>query len=134
MSVTVTPLYAALIAFLFVILSVRVVTARRSARVALGDGGDKALLRRQRVQANCAEYAPFGLVLMSLAELQAAPAIVLHAIGLMLLAGRIVHAIGVSQEDEPLALRVTGMAFTFTAILSGAAVNMLAPMVLVPFK
>lgn len=127
MSVTVTPIYAALIGILFVILSVRVIAARRSARVALGDGGDKVLLRCQRVQANCAEYAPLALVLMTLAELQAAPALVLHAIGTMLLGGRVVHAAGVSQENEQFAMRVTGMALTFTAILSAAAVNLLGP-------
>ena len=71
---SVTPIYAGLIAVLFVALSLRVIAARRSARVGLGDGGDKTLLRRQRVQANCAEYAPLALGLMTLAELQSAPA------------------------------------------------------------
>lgn len=52
----------------------------------------------------------------------------------MLLTGRVVHAVGVSQEDENFALRVTGMALTFTAILCGAAVNLLAPIVLAPVK
>ena len=129
---SVTPIYAGLIAVLFVALSVRVIAARRSARVALGDGGDTALLRRQRVHANCAEYAPLALVLMTLAELQSAPALVLHAIGLMLLIGRTLHAVGMSQEHEPLAFRVTGMALTFAAILSAAGANLLGPILLAP--
>ncbi len=127
---SVTPIYAGLIAILFVALSARVIAARRSARVVLGDGGDKALLRRLRVQGNCAEYAPLALVLMTLAELQSAPVLVLHAIGLMLLIGRTVHAVGVSQEHEPFTFRVTGMALTFTAILSAAGFNLFGPTLL----
>ena len=48
----------------------------------------------------------------------------------MLIVGRIVHAIGVSQERERLALRVTGMALTLAAILSAAAFNLTGPVIL----
>ena len=48
----VTALYAGLLAPLFLFLSARVIAARRGAQTALGDGGDPALLRRMRVQAN----------------------------------------------------------------------------------
>lgn len=124
MILVVTPTYAALLGLLFAYLSVRVISARRRARVALGDGGDRALLRRQRVQGNFAEYVPLVLVLMTLVELQGAPAPLLHAIGLALLAGRLVHAIGVSREPEPFRLRVAGMALTFAALIGGAVANL----------
>ena len=64
----ITALYASLLAPLFILLSVRVIGARRSARVPVGDGGNTVLLRRMRVQANFAEYVPFALLLMALAE------------------------------------------------------------------
>ena len=58
----VTALYAALLTPLFVILSVRVIALRRANGAALGDGGNPVLLRRIRVQANFAEYAPLALI------------------------------------------------------------------------
>ena len=87
MSLSITPLYGGLIGLLLVSLSVRVILRRRSAHVSLGDGEDKNLLKRMRVQANCAEYAPIGLILLAMAELQGAPGWVVHLLGLMLLGG-----------------------------------------------
>ena len=121
---SITPVYAGLLTLVFVALSIRVIGARRGARVSLGDGGDRALLRRQRVHGNFAEYVPLALVLMLLAELQGVPRPVVHGLGLALLAGRLVHAAGVSREPENFKLRVTGMALTFTALISGALVNL----------
>ena len=63
----VTAFYAALLAPLFVVLSVRVILFRRGSGSTLGDGGDPVLLRRIRVQANFAEYVPLALILMGLA-------------------------------------------------------------------
>lgn len=122
--ITVTPIYAALIAFLFVLLSLRVIVARRQSRVALGDGGDLILRRRLRAHGNFAEYAPLVIVLMALAELQGSANGLLHMVGLLLLGGRLVHALGVSREPEDYRLRVCGMALTFTALIMGALANL----------
>lgn len=122
--ITVTPVYASLIALLFVLLSLRVIAARRQSSVPLGDGGDPILLRRLRAHGNFAEYAPLVIVLMALTELQWGTSITLHAIGLFLLGGRLVHAFGVSQEPENYRLRVTGMALTFAALIMGALANL----------
>jgi len=127
MTMTITPVYAALVAFLFVLLSLRVIGARRQAKVALGDGGDRLLLRRLRAHGNFAEYAPMVIVLMALGEWQGAPVLTLHIIGFCLLGGRLVHAYGVSQEPENYRLRVTGMALTFAALITGAMVNLGIP-------
>jgi uncharacterized protein len=128
MVLAVTPIYAGLLALIFMFLSVRVIGMRRQARVALGDGGDRALLRRQRVQGNFAEYVPLVLILMALAEIQGVSAWLLHLIGLTLIAGRLIHAAGVSREPEPLRLRVAGMALTFVALMTGALTNLGAPL------
>lgn len=118
----VTAVYAALLAPLFVYLSVRVIGARRAAKVALGDGGDAELMRRMRVQANFAEYVPFALVMIGLTEsLKTAPWL-LHLLGVTLVAGRCLHAYGVSHTPERFAFRVTGMATTFTVILLAALI------------
>lgn len=124
MTISITPFYAGLAALLFVALSFRVIGLRRAARIGLGDGGDRGLLRRLRVHGNFAEYAPLAIVLMVLAELQGAPAWTIHLTGTCLLAGRLLHAYGVSQEPELMKLRVAGMILTFTALIGGALANL----------
>ena len=78
MTLTITPIYAALIVLLFLGLSWRVILYRRANRLSLGDTGDKNLLKRMRAQANCAEYAPLALLLMVMSELMGSPAVALH--------------------------------------------------------
>jgi len=116
-------LYASVLAVLFLVLTARVVSRRTAARVALGDGGDRILLRRQRAHGNFTESVPLALILLALAEMQHGPAWALHAAGLGLVAGRILHAIAVSREPEPMPLRVAGMAMTLGAILCAALLN-----------
>lgn len=119
-----TPVYAGLLTLLFVFLSLRVISMRHEARVGFGDGGNRVLLRRLRVHANFAEYVPLCLLLMALVEIQNGPAWVIHLTGLLLLAGRSVHAYGVSREPEVSKLRVIGMAVTFTALITAALANL----------
>ncbi len=74
------------------------------------------LLRRMRVHANFAEYVPLALILMALAESLKAPSILLHLLGLALIAARVIHAYGLSQTPHILRLRVLGISLTFTVI------------------
>ena len=124
MPLSITPLYAGVLTLLFVFLSARVIAGRASAGIMMGDSGAPQLLRRRRVHGNFAEYVPLALVLMLMAELQAVPHWQLHAMGILLTAGRIIHAYGVSQDPEVIGVRVVGMALTFFALLSGAALNL----------
>lgn len=117
MPLTVTPLYAGALALLLVFLSFRVIFYRWSSKISLGDDDDKALRKRIRTQANCAEYAPFGVLLLLLAELQGAPVWALHLLGLTLLAGRLLHAVGFGSTPQILPLRQAGMVLTFTMLL-----------------
>ena len=112
----ITALYASLLAVLFLFLSVRVIGWRRQQRVEIGHGEDVQLLRRVRVHANFAEYAPFTLLLMALAENLGPPHVLVHLVGLTLLAGRTMHAYGLSQTPHILKYRVWGMTLTFAAI------------------
>lgn len=112
----VTAFYASLLAALFLVLSARVIGRRREQRVELGHADDKELLRRLRVHANFAEYVPIALILMALAENMTAPRPMVHIVGLMLLAGRLLHAYGLSQTPQILRYRVWGMVLTTVAI------------------
>lgn len=122
----ITAFYASIIAFLFLALSFRTIKRRRLIKLELGTithngEDDRELLRRVRVHANCAEYAPIGIILLGLAEsLKGAP-LVLHALGAMLIIGRMVHAYGLSQSPHNLTLRVSGMVMTLTMIALAAA-------------
>lgn len=113
---TISAFYAALLAALFLLLSIRVVGWRRMQRVELGDGENRELLRRIRVHANFAEYVPFTLLLMALAESMAPPRPLLHLVGMILVAGRVVHAYGLSQTPHILRYRAWGMVLTFAAL------------------
>jgi hypothetical protein len=123
MTLAITPLYAGLIGLLFVVLSLRVSTRRIAAKVTSGDGGDKILFKRIRVQGNCAEYAPIGLLLLAMAEIQGAPIWVVHLLGLMLLAGRVMHAVGYGSTPQIIPLRRIGMMLTFLMLLLASLAN-----------
>lgn len=113
---TITAFYAALLALFFVFLSFRVIGWRRLKQVELGHGDDNQLLRRMRVHANFAEYVPFTLLLMAMAESMTAPRALIHLAGLILIAGRLIHAYGLSQTPHILRFRVSGMILTFFAL------------------
>ena len=116
----ITALYAGLLTLLFVVLSVAVIRVRVGEKISVGDGDNSDLLRRIRVHANFAEYAPLALVLLGLAESLKTDPRLLHAIGATLLIGRICHAIGLSPQPGISPLRVGGMVLTFIALLMGA--------------
>ncbi|WP_376985865.1 MAPEG family protein [Bosea sp. R86505] len=120
MTLAIVPVYAALLALLFVMLSLAVVRQRRSGRVAIGTAGDRGLERRVRVHGNFAEYTPLALLLLAMAEIRGAPGLLLHGLCLCLLLGRASHAWGVSHLDEDLRFRVAGMVATFATLIAAA--------------
>jgi uncharacterized membrane protein YecN with MAPEG domain len=120
MMLAIVPLYAALLALLFVALSIRVIKTRRQERVAIGDGDNPRLRRAIGVHNNFAQYVPLALLLLAFVELAAAPILLVHILCLMLLIGRCVHAYGVSQDSENYRLRSIGIWLTFASIALAA--------------
>lgn len=116
-----TYLYAALLMFVFVGLSVRTLRLRRRLRIPVGDGGNPAMLRAMRAHANFVEYVPLGLLLIYFAESAGAPRPLIHVLGLALLVGRVLHGFGISQITEDYRFRVAGMALTLTTLLVSAS-------------
>jgi uncharacterized membrane protein YecN with MAPEG domain len=110
------PLYAGLLALGYLALSVRVMRARGRAGVPLGTGGDAGLERAIRVHGNFAEYVPMALLLLLIVELLGTASWLLHACGLLLLAGRVLHALGIGRETGDFRLRAAGVGLTFTPI------------------
>jgi len=116
MHLDITPYYAAVLALLFIILSVRTIKSRREHKVAIGDGGEKSLLRAARVHANFSEYVPFTLLLIAMLEIQSYSHWIIHGLCIALLAARIAHAYGVSQTNENFKFRIFGTATTINII------------------
>jgi hypothetical protein len=124
---TILPIYAALLALLFVYLSIQTIRTRRRLGIALGHADNPQMLRVMRVHANFAEYVPFSLLLIFWVESLAATPSWVHALGAALLVGRLSHAFGVSQRRENLLFRVTGMVLTFTVIITCAIYILTTP-------
>lgn len=118
--------YAALLALIYVYLAIRAIGARRRAKLALGVGDDPALQRAVRVHGNFAEYAPFGLLLILLVGLAGWGAWAVHLLGALLLAGRVVHAYGMSQAKENFRYRIVGMMTTFGVLVGSALLLLVA--------
>lgn len=120
------PAYAALLALFFVGLSIRTLRLRRTLQIAVGDSGNEMMLRAMRVHSNFAEYVPLSLLLIFLVEMNGANALLVHALCIGLLLGRLSHAHGVSRINENFAYRVFGMALTFTALIVSALYLLIA--------
>jgi uncharacterized membrane protein YecN with MAPEG domain len=116
MHLNITPYYAAVLALLFIILSVRTIKSRREHKVAIGDGGEKSILRASRVHANFSEYVPLTLLLIAMLEIQSYSDWIIHGLCIALLAARIAHAYGVSQTNENFKFRIFGTATTINII------------------
>ncbi|MGK7295631.1 MAG: MAPEG family protein [Candidatus Wenzhouxiangella sp. M2_3B_020] len=130
MHVSIVVLYAALLALVLLGLSANVVRLRRAHRVGIGTGDVPALERAMRVHANFCEYVPLALILLVLIEMAgAAPAWSLHLLGLMLLAGRILHAWGLGRSAGSSAGRVLGTLLTWIVLLVAAGAGIGAGLV-----
>ena len=119
---TMTPVQAAalwsgLLLLLLMVLSVRVVLNRRRHKVLLGDGKESQITLRGRVFGNAAEYIPVGVGALALLAMLGMPTMAIHVVGGVLLAGRLVHAVGLSDRKPTLG-RVLGMALTYTALFT----------------
>ncbi len=113
---TITPLYAGLLGLWFLLLSIHVIRFRW-AGISLGDGGRPEVNRAIRGHGNFAEYVPLVLLLMALLETGGVIAPwVIHLIGLMLLIGRVLHAIALSFTQRWMPGRIGGMVLTFAAL------------------
>lgn len=125
---TVTPIYAGLIAILMAALSTRVGLLRRKHGVALGDGGQPELAMGIRRFGNLSEYAAMAVVMLLLLELKGVQAYWLHVYGATLVGLRILHpAILFDSMDAPLwkkAGRVVSAAGT-AALLAASGVTLI---------
>jgi len=100
MTLTVTLLAAAAAAGLNIWLGYRIAQLREAHKVSVGDGGNEALLRRMRAQANYIENAPFFLILLGALELSGANRMFLAGTAIVFLGARVAHGIGMDGGDS----------------------------------
>jgi uncharacterized membrane protein YecN with MAPEG domain len=120
----VTPFYAGLLGLFFLLLSARV-SLRRQSGTSLGDGGDASLLRVIRGHGNFAEYVPFILVMMVMLEIDHTSTYVLHALGIALLVGRLLHGYALSFTSRFKFGRITGTGLTWVVLAVSAVLCIL---------
>ena len=127
MQLNITPYYAAILALLFIILSIRTIKTRRTHKVTIGDGGEKSILRASRVHANFSEYVPFTILLIAMLEIQSYSDWMIHGLCIALVAARIAHAYGVSQANENFKFRIFGTATTINIMGTSAFLLLAKP-------
>ena len=117
MSIPITATFAAILAVYFVAMSSYVIYTRAKTDVLMWDGGNGRMLTAIRRHGNMAEYMPFALLMMAIAEIGGLSTLWLQIAGGLLLAGRLIHPFGVAVEGSVLPARIAGMLATFAAIL-----------------
>jgi uncharacterized protein len=113
-----TLLFAGLCALLQCALTALVIVRRVQARVNLMDGGDEPLQRRIRAHGNFTETVPMALILIALLEWRGLPSTWLWALGICLLLGRALHAVGLLARGASWA-RLAGMLLTLVVLSVG---------------
>lgn len=120
----ITAFYAAVLALVFLVLTGAVIAGRLNKQIALGTNNDKDMTKRVRAHANFAEFVPFALLLLMMAEMQAAPLWAVHMAGIMLVFGRVFHARGINHAHSAHWHRRFGALLTYIVILAAALWNL----------
>jgi len=125
MTLTITSIYAAILALLLIALSAAVIMRRGKTGISLNHGDDLPLAAAIRRHGNFTEYVPLALLLLAMMELRGAPSLWLHGIGGVLTLGRFIHVLGINplKANEP--ARVFGASLTLLS-LGAAALYLLA--------
>jgi len=123
LSLSITGLYASLLALLFITLAINIIRLRYQYKTGIGDGGHETLAKAIRVHGNFAEYIPMALLMLGIYEVNGATPAVLHALGAVLFIGRILHAVGLSKTKGVSKQRQIGMLSLFIVIIILAVEN-----------
>ncbi|MEX2474634.1 MAPEG family protein [Marinobacter sp.] len=121
MIVPVTAVFAAVTGLLLLVLSFHVVRFRLKYRKGMGVTEDRDFEAAVRAHANLVEYAPLGLIMLGLAELNGVAGNLIYWTGMALVVGRVLHAWGmINGRGGPHKARIAGIVLTWLAILLAA--------------
>ncbi|CAM8277857.1 glutathione S-transferase [Candidatus Methylopumilus universalis] len=121
-----TAIYAAILTFVYVKLTLNVINLRRQNEVSLGDGGREDLQQAIRSHGNFAEYVPLGLILLGCLEANHIHWTIVLLLGGVFTTGRLFYAKAFLEATPNMDLRVKGMKFTLWGLQALAATNVIA--------
>ena len=125
---TITAGYLAVLALLYVVLSLQVIRLRRMNRAAFGDSGNVALRSAIRAHAHFAEYVPITTLMVAFLEASGTSALRVHLLMGALVAARVLHPLGMYATPNSWQFRIGrigGVAITI-ALLVTCALSILA--------
>ena len=114
---TITPIYAALLGLLFIILRTIVTIERAKSGISILTQDNMVLAEKVRRFGNFIETVPFVIILMAFVESFSAPTMVLHLIGSLLLISRLLHPIGLDHTKGAHPLRIASGMATLVSVL-----------------
>jgi hypothetical protein len=116
---SVSILFTIIFIIFYLVLTVFTIKARRSTRIAYGDGNNKKLIRAIRAHGNFFEFTVFFIISSFLIEALDGDAIYLLVVNILFVLGRVSHAY--SMFKEKLQFRGIGMMITLLAYISNSA-------------
>jgi uncharacterized protein len=120
---SITSGYLAVLALLYVVLTIRVVRLRAKNRAGFGDGGNPELRSAIRAHGHFAEYVPIIVLMVAILEISGLPPYRVHVLMAALLVSRVLHPLGMSAEPGTLRFRIGragGVVLTLLVMTSSA--------------
>lgn len=113
-------LWSGLLILLLGLLSIRATVFSSKRKGETNSDEDSQSSRASRVFSNAAEYIPISVGALILLYHLELPVMAIHGLGALLLAGRVVQAVGLSRSDNG-SSALAGVALTFVAIFAGGS-------------
>ena len=103
---SITAGYLAVLALLYVALSMQVVRLRQRHRAAFSDGDSAELRSAIRAHAHFAEYVPITALMVGILEMSGASPLRVHLLMAALLLARLLHPLGMYAKPNTLSFRI----------------------------
>lgn len=120
---TITATYLAVLALIYIGLSIMVIRMRRGNRIAFGDGENRSLRSAIRAHAHFAEYVPIIVLMVAALELMGASTVQLHMLLGTLVVSRVLHPFGLFAKPGTAQFfvgRVLGVTLTLFVMATSA--------------
>ena len=129
---TITAFYLAVLALLYVVLSLQVIRLRLMNRAAFGDSGNIALRSAIRAHAHFAEYVPITTLMIAFLEAAGASTLRVHLLMGALVVARVLHPIGMYAAPTTWRFHIgrTGGVTITIALLVTSALSILSRLAL----
>lgn len=122
----ISALYVAILGFLGAGLTINVIVNRVHYKVDGGDGGVAKLAQAIRAHANFVEQAPLALIIIAFAEASGTNTLIVHILGMALVAARLASAYALNRSLAQSPLRQFGGGVSILVVVAGAAAILVA--------